>query len=73
MQHVHVAVYKIKPGMVDEVARRAETGMLPTFRSQPGFVAYGIARDDYAVNQNTFLSTAQRNHLSAVGNASMGT
>ena len=44
MQHVRVAVYKIKSGMVDEVARRAEAGMLPTFRSQPGFVAYGIVK-----------------------------
>src|SRR5438105_3047268 len=44
MQHIRVAVYKIKSGMTDEVARKAETGMLPIFRSQPGFVAYGIVK-----------------------------
>ena len=44
MQYVRVAVYKARPGTVDEMARRAEAGMLPIFRNQPGFVAYGIVK-----------------------------
>jgi quinol monooxygenase YgiN len=44
MQHVRVAVYKFKQGTVDEVVRRAEAGLLPTFRNQPGFVAYGVVK-----------------------------
>ena len=44
MQHVRVAIVKFKPGTVDEALRRAETGLLPTFRSQPGFVAYGVVK-----------------------------
>jgi heme-degrading monooxygenase HmoA len=61
MQHVRVAVYKFKPGTVDEVARRAETGMLPTFRSQPGFVAYGIVKTgaDEAVSLSVWETQAQ--------------
>lgn len=44
MQHVRVAVYKTKRGTVDEVARKAEAGLLPIFRKQPGFVAYGLVK-----------------------------
>lgn len=45
MQHVRIGVYKVKTGMLDEVARRAEAGMLPTFHNQPGFVGYGIIKE----------------------------
>jgi heme-degrading monooxygenase HmoA len=44
MQHMRIAVYQFKPGRVDEAIRKAETGMLPTFRKQPGFVAYGLLK-----------------------------
>jgi heme-degrading monooxygenase HmoA len=44
MQHVRVAIFKFKPGSVDEAIRRAEAGMLPTFRQQPGFIAYGAMK-----------------------------
>jgi heme-degrading monooxygenase HmoA len=44
MQHMRIAFYQFKPGSVDEVIRKAETGMLPTFRKQPGFVAYGLVK-----------------------------
>lgn len=44
MQHARVAVYQFKPGTADEVIRRAQAGMLPTFRAQPGFVAYGLVK-----------------------------
>jgi Antibiotic biosynthesis monooxygenase len=41
MQHARIGVYQVKPGTADEIARRAQAEMLPIFRSQPGFVAYG--------------------------------
>ncbi len=44
MQHVRTALYTFKPGTTDEVIRRAQEGMLPTFRRQPGFVAYGVVK-----------------------------
>ena len=44
MQHARVGVYKLQPGTVEEVIRRAQAGMLPTFRSQPGFVGYGLIK-----------------------------
>ncbi len=44
MQHARVAIYRFKPGTVDEVIRKAEAGLLPFFRNQPGFVAYGAVK-----------------------------
>ena len=44
MQYIRVAVYKAKQGTVNEMARKAEAGMLPIFRNQPGFVAYGLVK-----------------------------
>jgi hypothetical protein len=44
MQHVRVALYTITPGSADEVIRRGESGMVPIFRAQPGFVAYGLVK-----------------------------
>src|SRR4051812_45213808 len=44
MRHARVAVYKVKPGTVDEVLRKAEAGMLPVFQEQPGFVSYGAIK-----------------------------
>jgi heme-degrading monooxygenase HmoA len=44
MQYARIAVYQMKPDgsiTVDEAIRRSQTGMLPIFRSQPGFVSYG--------------------------------
>ena len=44
MEHVRVAVYGITAGDFEEVAKKAEQGMLPTFQRQPGFVSYGLAQ-----------------------------
>ncbi len=61
MAHVRVAVYKFKPGTMDEVIRRAQSGMLPTFRQQPGFVAYEVIQtgDDEGVSISTWESAEQ--------------
>jgi heme-degrading monooxygenase HmoA len=63
MQHVRVALYRVKPGNMDEIIRRAEAGMLPTFRSQPGFVAYGlvITGEDSAISITIWQSEEQAN------------
>ena len=50
MAHVRLAVYQTRPGTVDEILRRAQSGMLPIFRQQPGFVAYeGVKTGDAEV------------------------
>jgi heme-degrading monooxygenase HmoA len=61
MQHARVAVYQVKPGTADEIARRAQAGMLPIFRSQPGFVAYGgVTTDTDTVISLSFWQTQQQ-------------
>ena len=48
MTHMRIAVYKVVSDSPEEVARRAEEGMLPIFRKQPGFIAYegvGVGND----------------------------
>jgi heme-degrading monooxygenase HmoA len=42
-EHVRVATYKITEGSYQDIAGSAKTGMLPTFKEQPGFVRYGLA------------------------------
>ncbi len=43
-QYTRIAIVSLKPGTADEAIRRAETGLLPLFRTQPGFVAYSVAK-----------------------------
>lgn len=43
MKHVRVATYEIKTGTFQEIADKAQDGMLRTFRDQPGFIRYGLA------------------------------
>ncbi len=61
MQHFRIAVYKVRAGSQDEIARRAKDGMLPTFQAQPGFVQYSLvqAGDDRMVSITTWQTTAQ--------------
>jgi hypothetical protein len=42
--YARLATYKYS-GDAGELARRAEEGMLPIFREQPGFRSYSIAED----------------------------
>jgi len=42
--HARVALYRLTSGTVEDVARKAEEGMLPIFRDQPGFVSYRLVR-----------------------------
>jgi hypothetical protein len=43
MSHVRIAVYTVTGGTVKEIEDRAREGMLPVFRGQSGFQAYGLA------------------------------
>jgi heme-degrading monooxygenase HmoA len=43
MSHVRIAVYTVTSGTVKEIEDRAREGMLPVFRGQSGFQAYGLA------------------------------
>jgi heme-degrading monooxygenase HmoA len=43
MGHVRIAVYTVTRGTVKDIEDRAREGMLPVFRGQTGFQAYGLA------------------------------
>ena len=43
MSHVRIAVYTVTSGTAKEVGDRGQEGMLPVFRGQSGFQAYGLA------------------------------
>ena len=61
MQHTRVAFYQLKPGTADEVIRRAEAGAFPFYRSQPGFVAYGLVKrgEDSVISISVWQSEEQ--------------
>jgi heme-degrading monooxygenase HmoA len=44
MASVRVALYTFNPGTVDDVLKRAETGLSPLLRQLPGFIAYELVR-----------------------------
>ena len=58
MVYARVAVYRFRPGMAVPAIGRAQAGMLPIFREQPGFVAYEVVKtgDDAAVSISTWGS-----------------
>jgi hypothetical protein len=43
MQSVRIADYKITKGEFSEIADTAKVGMLGMFKTQPGFIRYGLA------------------------------
>jgi heme-degrading monooxygenase HmoA len=49
MQHARIALYDLTSGSFDEVANRAERGLLKVFEAQPGFRAYGLTRVDHTL------------------------
>lgn len=44
MHFVCVTIVTTEFGRVDDAVRRVETDLLPTYRAQPGFVAYAICK-----------------------------
>ena len=43
MQALRIANYKVIKGTFPELAEEAKGGMLDTFKTQPGFIRYGLA------------------------------
>jgi heme-degrading monooxygenase HmoA len=43
MQYVRIATYATTKGTFQELAESSQTGMLPKFEAQPGFISYGVA------------------------------
>jgi heme-degrading monooxygenase HmoA len=52
MHHFRIATYERTSSTVKEIADLAEHGMLPIFKSQPGFQAYSVIQvdDDTAIS-----------------------
>jgi heme-degrading monooxygenase HmoA len=48
MRSTRIALYDIKSGTFDEIVSQAKAGLVPLFKSSPGFVSYGVARIDKA-------------------------
>ena len=43
MQALRITNYKVIKGTFPELAEKAKGGMLETFKTQPGFIRYGLA------------------------------
>lgn len=56
MPYARIALYKFKPGTIDEVIRKAKDGLLPLFRQQPGFRRYAVVKtgDDEGISLSTW-------------------
>ena len=44
MQYTHVAMLTSKTGQMRDLLRNMETELLPTYRQEPGFVAFTVAK-----------------------------
>jgi heme-degrading monooxygenase HmoA len=58
--YTRVSIDRTPPGGAAELVRRAREGLLPLYRSRPGFIAYEIVAtgDDEAVFVSTWASRA---------------
>ena len=61
MQALRIANYKVIKGTFPELAAEAKSGMLETFKTQPGFVRYGLADtgDNTCVSVSVWETHAQ--------------
>jgi hypothetical protein len=46
MNHIRLALYDMKSGTAEEAAEIARKGLLPIFKSQPGYVRYEVGKLD---------------------------
>jgi hypothetical protein len=46
MNHFRIALYDMKSGTADEATEIARTGMIPLYKSMPGFVRYEVGKLD---------------------------
>ena len=70
MNHKRIAVYKLQTS-ADTVVQRAEAGILPIFRQQPGFVAYEIIETgtDSLISISTWQSKEQADEATKIAAA----
>ncbi|HEU4792923.1 MAG TPA: hypothetical protein VFS96_04630 [Nitrolancea sp.] len=70
MNHKRIAVYKLQTS-ADTVVQRAEAGILPIFRQQPGFVAYEIIETgtDSLISISTWQSNEQADEATKIAAA----
>ncbi len=54
MQYTHVATITTKSGQMRDFLRKIETDLLPLARTEPGFVAFTVAK----ANESTVVSIA---------------
>jgi len=61
MQAIRIAKYKVIKGTFPELAEEAKGGMLTTFKTQPGFLRYGLADtgEDTCVSISVWETRAQ--------------
>jgi heme-degrading monooxygenase HmoA len=68
MSHVRIAVYTVTSGTVKEIEDSAREGMLPIFRGQSGFQAYGLAltQEGKVVSVTLWESGEQAQHANGL-------
>jgi hypothetical protein len=56
MPHGRCVIY-MSPGDPKEIIGKARTGLLPIFKEQPGFIAYGVmVRGDHLISMSAWRS-----------------
>jgi heme-degrading monooxygenase HmoA len=48
MHHTRIALYDIKSGTFDDIVSQARAGLVPLYKSSPGFLNLGVAKIDKA-------------------------
>lgn len=71
MQYTRISTYDLTHGTFDELAEKAERGILPIFAKQPGFVNFGVAdMGDHKVVSISIWETREAAEKSALVAAS---
>ena len=65
MQYTRISTYELTKGTFGELTGIVETGLLPTFASEPGFVNYGLVDvGDHKVVSISIWETREQAHKS---------
>ncbi|MEI7760579.1 MAG: hypothetical protein WCJ67_07360 [Thermoleophilia bacterium] len=64
MSHFRVALYDLKSGTADEAAELAGAGMLPIFKSLPGYIRYEVGQldDGGLVSFSVWMTSTEAQH-----------
>jgi heme-degrading monooxygenase HmoA len=68
MHHTRIALYDIKSGSFDEIVSQAKAGLVPLYKSSPGFLNLGVAKIDKAafVSLSTWETREQADKASVM-------